>query len=64
MTSTHDQAGARKYLTETERARFPAGASRREGEAPAFCHTLGWSGCRISERLALLRSGSTSTPGH
>lgn len=49
----HDQAGRRKYLNGDELRRFLAAA---EGFAPgrqAFCEVLAYTGCRISEALAL-----------
>ncbi|MGH7085268.1 MAG: hypothetical protein ACREFN_09805, partial [Acetobacteraceae bacterium] len=53
MNSLFDAEGSRKYLTETEPARFLAEADRCERKVQAFCHTLARSGCRISEALAL-----------
>ena len=53
MMSIFDQAGGRKYLTAEERTRFLAAADQAPRDVRAFCHTLGWSGCRISEALAL-----------
>ncbi len=53
MMSIHDQAGARKYLTDDERRRFLAAADAAPREVRAFCHTLVWTGCRVSEALAL-----------
>ena len=53
MMSLHDQQGGRKYLTREEHIRFLLAADRAPRDVRAFCHTLGWSGCRISEALAL-----------
>lgn len=53
MMSIHDVAGGRKYLTEQERRRFLEAADQAPREVRAFCHTLAWTGCRISEALAL-----------
>ena len=53
MMSIHDQAGGRKYLTEDERRRFLAAADAAPRYVRVFCHTLAWTGCRISEALAL-----------
>ncbi len=53
MMSLHDQAGGRKYLTREEHIRFLLAADQAPRDVHAFCHTLGWSGCRISEALAL-----------
>jgi len=51
--SLHDATGARKYISADERGRFLAAADRAPREVRALCHTLAWSGCRISEALAL-----------
>ena len=53
MMSLHDQAGGRKYLTREEHARFLQAADQAPRDVRAFCHTLAWTGCRISEALAL-----------
>ena len=53
MMSIHDPVGARKYLTDDERRRFLAAADAAPREVRAFCHTLAWTGCRVSEALAL-----------
>ena len=53
MMSLHDQAGGRKYLTRKEHTCFLQAADQAPRDVRAFCHTLGWSGCRISEALAL-----------
>jgi integrase len=53
MMSIHDRAGGRKYLTEAERRRFLAAADAAPRDVRAFCHTLAWTGCRVSEALAL-----------
>jgi integrase len=53
MMSLHDQQGGRKYLTRDEHIRFLLAADQAPRDVRAFCHTLGWSGCRISEALAL-----------
>jgi len=52
--SLYTAAGQRKYLTAGERTRFmeTALASPR-GELRTLCLTLAYSGCRISEALAL-----------
>jgi integrase/recombinase XerD len=49
----HGISGARKYLNATERRRFQAAASRAPAEVRLFCLLLLWSGCRVSEVLAL-----------
>ena len=48
-----DQAGNRKYLTQDERKAFLKAADRAPREVRTFCHLLHFSGCRISEALAL-----------
>lgn len=46
--------GKRKYLTAEERDRFlAAAASQDRGEVRTFCMVLAYTGCRISEALAL-----------
>ena len=46
-------AGARKYLNSAERHRFEAAAQTMLPELRLFCLVLLWSGCRISEALAI-----------
>src|SRR5215207_9106187 len=54
MTSLHDQHGHRKYLTPAERDAFLRAADDAEvREVRTFCATLAYTGCRISEALAL-----------
>ncbi|ARW18594.1 integrase [Komagataeibacter diospyri] len=48
-----DRDGSRKYLTVAERARFLRAAEQAPREARTLCMTLAWSGCRLSEALAL-----------
>lgn len=43
----------RKYLNTAERRRFLEAVERRSPAVRLFCLTLMWSGCRISEALAL-----------
>ena len=45
--------GARKYLTAGERDAFLKAAERVDRENRTFCMTLAYSGCRLSEALAL-----------
>ena len=46
--------GRRKYLTQAERARFIAAASAHpRPEVATFCLLLAYTGCRISEALAV-----------
>jgi len=49
----YDDAGRRKYLNSVERARFLAAADRLDPAPRALCHTLIFTGCRISEALPL-----------
>ena len=49
----YDAAGNRKYLTTEERQAFIKAADRAPREVRTFCHVLHFSGCRISEALAL-----------
>lgn len=51
--SLFSQSGSRKYLNAVERARFIEAAKIAPPERGLFCLTLGWSGARISEVLAL-----------
>lgn len=51
--SLFSQSGSRKYLSAIERARFIEAANNAPSETGLFCLTLGWSGARISEVLAL-----------
>ena len=54
MTNLHDQHGHRKYLTPAERDAFLRTADDAEvREVRTFCATLAYTGCRISEALAL-----------
>lgn len=45
--------GARLYLTAGERAAFLKAAERTDREDRTLCMTLAYSGCRLSEALAL-----------
>ena len=49
----YDTTGRRKYLTPTERHEFFCAAEKASREVQTFCSTLGYTGCRISEALAL-----------
>jgi integrase len=62
--SLYTHGGARKYLTGAERTRF-IGAAERCGRADvrALCLTLAYTGCRISEALALTPSAITADEG-
>lgn len=48
-----DAAGRRKYLTAEERSRFLAAAETGPRESRTLCLVLAYSGCRLSEALAL-----------
>lgn len=49
----HDEAGRRKYLSGAERTRFLHASDYLPADMRALCHVLAYSGCRISEALAL-----------
>ena len=49
----YDATGARKYVTADERAAFLAAAERAPRQVRTLCLTLAYSGCRLSEALAL-----------
>jgi integrase/recombinase XerD len=49
----HTVAGARKYLNVAERQRFATASETLAPGPRAFCLLLMWSGCRISEGLAV-----------
>ena len=49
----HTSGGARKYLNVAERQRFAAAAETLPPEPRLFCLLLMWSGCRISEGVAI-----------
>ncbi len=51
--SLFDSNGRRKYLTNDERRRFLAAAARADRHVRTLCMTLAFTGCRISEALAL-----------
>ncbi len=48
-----NSAGKRLYLTLEERKKFLAAADKEDRETRTFCYALAYSGCRISEALAL-----------
>jgi integrase len=50
-----DETGRRKYLSELERTRFLLLVSNLPVRYGALCKTLAFTGCRISEALALCR---------
>lgn len=49
----YDPSGNRKYLTEAEKTAFRKAAEDEQREARTFCLLLHYSGCRISEALAV-----------
>jgi integrase len=51
--AVYDEAGRRKYLNGVERKRFLDAADRMAPAIRSLCHVLAFSGCRISEALAL-----------
>lgn len=48
-----DEAGRRLYLTAEERAAFLAAARNSRRAVRTLCETLHYTGCRLSEALAL-----------
>jgi integrase/recombinase XerD len=53
MIQLYDRAGQRKYLTPAERQEFLRAAEAAPPQVRTFCETLGFTGCRLSEALAL-----------
>lgn len=51
--SLYTRVGARKYLNADERERFLSVAQNEAPLTRSFCLTLAYTGCRISEALAL-----------
>jgi integrase/recombinase XerD len=51
--SLFDASGHRKYLTPEERDAFLSAAADAPREVRTFCELLAYTGCRISEALAL-----------
>ena len=49
----YDRAGQRKYLTPAERIVFLQATLQSPSTVRTFCETLAYTGCRISEALAL-----------
>lgn len=58
-----DAAGRRKYLTAEERGRFLAAAEAAPRESRTLCLVLAYSGCRLSEALALTAERVDLTAG-
>ncbi len=62
--SLYTAAGQRKYLTPAERARFlDAARACPRGDLRTLCLTLAYTGCRISEALALRPGAIESETG-
>ena len=53
MSELIDPSGNRLYLTAAERTAFLLAAEKAERETRSFCEVLHFTGCRISEALAL-----------
>jgi integrase len=53
MEQLYDMRGQRKYLTQHERDRFLKAARSTDTPVRAFCEVLAYTGCRLSESLAL-----------
>lgn len=51
--SLYSHDGQRKYLSQEERAAFLQASERAERDVRTFCSVLAYTGCRISEALAL-----------
>jgi integrase/recombinase XerD len=51
--SLFDARGQRKYLCDSERRAFLAAANKADEPTRIFCHLLAYTGCRISEGLAV-----------
>jgi integrase/recombinase XerD len=49
----HDAAGRRKYVNDDELLRFLRAADRLDPARRALCYLIAYTGCRISEALAL-----------
>jgi len=63
--SLYTQGGARKYLNANERLRFLEAANRHpRAEVRTLCLTLAYTGCRISEALALAAASIESEAGY
>ena len=60
--SLYTPDGQRKYLNASERLRFLAAAAIMQATTRTFCLTLAYTGCRISEALALSVTSVQSAP--
>jgi integrase/recombinase XerD len=54
MMQLFDATGERKYLTPDQRQTFLRAAEKAPADVYTFCWTLGLTGCRLSEGLALI----------
>ncbi len=63
MSLLFDPAGQRKYLTPAQQKEFLRVARSARDEVYTFCCTLGLTGCRISEALALTGNRVDTTAG-
>ena len=63
MEQLYDPRGHRKCLTEPERNRFLKAARSTDTPVRAFCEVLAYSGCRLSEALALAPERVDSAAG-
>jgi integrase len=59
----YDTHGRRKYLTPSERHAFIESAKTASGPVATFCSVLAYTGCRISEALALSSNRVDLTDG-
>lgn len=55
LIDLRDINGRRKYLTPGERRKFFDACENLESQEKAFCYVLFYTGCRISEALALTK---------
>src|SRR5262252_4037096 len=55
--------GSRKYLTHAERHAFLDAAERFPRDVHTLCAVLAWTGCRVSEALALTADRVDLTDG-
>lgn len=53
LMQLYDPSGRRKYVTPAERQAFLGAAEAAPADVRTFCLTLAYTGCRISEALAL-----------
>lgn len=58
-----DGSGRRKYVSSAEWRRFQVAAAEAEPKTRTLCRTLAYTGCRISEALALTPASIDSETG-